>query len=289
MSSGGSLVFGEIGDWTWEAVSASCQTNVYAARTADGDPIYLSFYYYRVRGGKIVHPHGLGFGDELDLTSQVFQFGSRSILTLHVLAPAELGRGDFPVTPEEFYENPHSDCMYVENFNRWVTRGPYGANSDLAATAPSDFQFAELPRIPNRFSPRTVIGRAREAGTFCADLPPGFVADPVHRYEYSLDSVRDVNGAGLMYFASYFAIFDTALLRRWRELGRDDAQFLKRRVVDQKLGFFGNADLGSVFTISVRRWCDAARPELEIADLNLRDAVSGRLLAATSIEIESGW
>ncbi|KAA1029627.1 biosynthesis cluster domain-containing protein [Pseudonocardia sp. EV170527-09] len=286
MCSGGSLVFGEVGDWTWEAVAAACRTNVHAARTATGDPAYLSFYYYRVRGGKVVHPHGLAFGDELDLTSRVFQFGSQSTLTLHVLAPAGLHRADVPLEPEEFYENPHPDCMYVENWNRWIARTRPGTNADLATTAPPDFEFADLPRIPNRFSPRGIVGRAREAGTFCTDAPPGFVAGPTTSYTYPLDTVRDVNGAGLVYFASYFAIFDTALLRLWRELGRDDARFLERRVVDQKMGYFGNADLGAVFTVNVRRWTSETRPEVEIADLSLHDSTTGKLLAATSIEAE---
>jgi probable biosynthetic protein (TIGR04098 family) len=94
MCSGGSLIFSRIGDWTWEAVAAACRTNVHAARTASGQPAYLSFYYYRVRGGKIVHPHGLTFGDELQVTSRVFQFGSSSVLTLHRLAPAGLDLAD---------------------------------------------------------------------------------------------------------------------------------------------------------------------------------------------------
>lgn len=131
MCSGGSLIFGRIGDWTWEAVAAACRTNVHAARTAEGRPAYLSFYYYRVRGGKTVHPHGLTFGDELQVSSRVFQFGSRSVLTLHRLAPAELGLADLPLDPVEVYERPHPDCMYVENFNRWISRSRPDSNRGL--------------------------------------------------------------------------------------------------------------------------------------------------------------
>lgn len=290
MCSGGSLIFGRIGDWTWESVAAACRTNVHAARTAEGQPAYLSFYYYRVRGGKAVHPHGLTFGDELQVSSRVFQFGSQSVLTLHRLAPAaELGLADTPLDPAEVYENPHPDCMYVENFNRWIARSRPGSNRGLAEVSPPDFAFADLPRLPNQYSPRTLVGRAREAGGFCAPAPEGFaVAGPEHTFEYALDVTRDINGAGLVYFASYFSIFDTALLRLWRSLGRGDEQFLQRRVIDQKMGYFGNADPGAVFTITVRNWRNAAQPETEIADMALRDSTTGRLLAVTAIEIEAG-
>jgi probable biosynthetic protein (TIGR04098 family) len=286
MCSGGSLVFGRIGDWTWEAVAAACRTNVHAARAPDGHPAYLSFYYYRVRGGNVVHPHGLTFGDELQVSSQVFQFGGQSVLTLHRLAPADLGLADAPLDPAEVYDLPHPDCMYAENLNRWISRRRPGSNQRLDEVVPSDFAFTDLPRLPNQYSPRTLVGRARDKGSFCDPSPSDFtVAGPQYTFEYALDTARDINGAGLVYFASYFSIFDTALLRLWRSLGRSEEQFLRRRVVDQKVAYFGNADPGAVFTITVRRWRSATRPQVEIADMALRDSAAGRLLAVMAIEI----
>lgn len=286
MCSGGSLVFGRIGDWTWEAVAAACRTNVHAARAPDGHPAYLSFYYYRVRGGNVVHPHGLTFGDELHVSSQVFQFGGQSVLTLHRLAPADLGLADAPLDPAEVYDLPHPDCMYVENLNRWISRRCQDSNRQLDRVVPPDFSFSDLPRLPNHYSPRTLVGRARDKESFCVPAPPDFaVAGPQHTFTYALDTARDINGAGLVYFASYFSIFDTALLRLWRSLHRSEEQFLRRRVVDQKVAYFGNADPGAVFTITVRRWCSAVRPEIEIADMALRDSVTGRLLAVMAVEI----
>ncbi|MFI9642396.1 LnmK family bifunctional acyltransferase/decarboxylase [Micromonospora sp. NPDC051925] len=288
MCSGGSLIFGRIGDWTWESVAEACHTNVHAARTAEGQPTYLSFYYYRVRGGKAVHPHGLAFGDELEVTSRVFQFGSSSVLTLHRLAPAGSGLGTAFLDPTEVYETPNPECMYAETLNRWIARGRPDSNRVLTETVPHDFDYADLPRLPNQFSPRTLVGRARHTGSFCTSGPPGFtVTGEAQSFEYALDAVRDINGAGLVYFASYFSIFDTALLRLWRGLGRSERQFLQRRVIDQKVGFFGNADLGSLFTITARRWQNVADPLSEIADLELRDSTTGRLLAVAAIETET--
>ncbi|WP_149564534.1 LnmK family bifunctional acyltransferase/decarboxylase [Streptomyces cacaoi] len=286
MCGAGSLVFGQIGDWTWEAVAAACGTNVHAARTADGRPAYLSFYYYRVRAGRTLHPHGLSFGDELRVDSRVFQFGGRSAVTLHRLAPAGLDLPDGPLDAAEVYERPHPDCLYAENFNRWIARSRSGSNESLAQTAPPDFAHRHLPRLPNAHSPRSPVGRAREAGSFHSAPPPGFApVGPGFSCGYELDTVRDLNGAGLVYFAAYFAIFDTALLRSWRALGRADEQFLRRRVVDERIGFFGNADPGAAFRIEVRRWRGGPeRPGAEIADMALRDAASGRLLAVASIE-----
>jgi probable biosynthetic protein (TIGR04098 family) len=289
MCGAGSLIFGRIGDWTWEAVAAACRTNVHTARTADGDPTYLSFYYYRVRGGNVVHPHGLAFGDELQVTSRVFRFGNQSVLTLHRLAPASLGLADTPLDPAEAYELPHPDCMYAENLNRWISRRDPGSNRAFAEIVPPTFAVADLPRLPHQYSPRTMVGRAREAGGFCVPAPAGFsVAGPDHSFRYALDAARDINGAGLLYFAAYFSIFDTALLRLWRALGRSYEQFLRRWVADQKLGYFGNADPGAVFTITVRRWRNTENPGIEIADMALRDSATDRLLAVMAVETALG-
>ncbi|MFI6417340.1 LnmK family bifunctional acyltransferase/decarboxylase [Streptomyces sp. NPDC050842] len=286
MCSGGSLVFGRIGDWTWEVVSESCRINVHAARTADGDPAYLSFYYFHVRGGDVVHPHGLTFGDELRVDSRAFQFGTQSVITLHRLAPAGLELPDGPLDPAEVYEHPHPQCLYAENFNRWIARTTAGSNRGLAQVTPPDFTYQELAPLPNAYSPRSLVGRARATGSFHPDGPPGFhEAGQPETFAYTLDVVRDLNGAGLMYFASYFAVFDTVLLRLWRSLGRTDEQFLRRKVIDQKIGYFGNADPGTVFAVTVRRWRSTGSPDVEVADMALRDTATGQLIAVTAIEI----
>ena len=43
-----SLFIGQLGDWTWDAVGASCRIDPYTAADADGNPAYLSFAYFRV-------------------------------------------------------------------------------------------------------------------------------------------------------------------------------------------------------------------------------------------------
>lgn len=287
MCSGGSLFFSRIGDWTWETVAASCGMNVHAARTSEGMPAYLSFCYFHVRGGDVIHPHGLSFGDELQVSSQTFQFGSQSVITLHRIAPAGLQLPDRDLDPAEVYENPHPDCLYVESFNRWIARSSAGSNQRLALAAPRSFAYHDLPHLPNAYSPRTLVGRARTTGSFHPDGPSGFVeAVPAQTTEYTLDVVRDFNGAGLMYFAAYFSVFDTALLRLWRSLGRTDKEFLRRKVADQRIGYFGNADPGAIFDITVRTWRSAARPYRELADMAMHDKATGKLIAVTAIETE---
>ncbi|MEV6410720.1 LnmK family bifunctional acyltransferase/decarboxylase [Kribbella sp. NPDC051718] len=284
MCGAGALFFGQVGDWTWEAVGAACRTNVYNAKNADGSPSYLSFYYFHTASTGRLHPYGLTFGDELEVTSGVFDFGSQSVLTLHRIAAAGAAGGDEPLTPEEFYEKPLDDCIYVENLNRWIARGHPDTNQGLVQATPQDLRRDHLPRLPSRYSPRAVIGRARDQAAFHPAGVPGFIDGGEFSTTYAVDVVRDLNGVGLVYFASYFLVVDTALLGVWRELGRADQRFAGRRVLDHRLCYFGNADVGSVFAIATRLWRSATRAGHEIADVVIRDRDTGRLLAVAAVE-----
>src|SRR5262245_57714685 len=79
MSGHNSLLVGQIGDWTWDAVTTVCGTDVLRARNPAGTPTYLSFYYYRVRGSRPFHMRTPTFGDELHVASQLYDFGRESV------------------------------------------------------------------------------------------------------------------------------------------------------------------------------------------------------------------
>lgn len=284
MCSAGSLIYARLGDWTWEAVNAVCGTNVYAAKNAHGLPAYLSFYYFRVLGGEVLQPNGFTFGDELSVTSRVFGVGSSSVLTVHRIARADSAAAEEPLEPWEIYERPRPDCMYAENLNRWISRGAHDSNTGLVNAAPVGFRHEHLGRAPREHSPRLAAGTARDHRSFFPGGIPGF--GPGERRfttEYRLDPARDLNGVGLVYFASYFSFADTALLRAWRELGRSDLQFLGRTVLDYRLGFFGNADLDSRFQLDVRIKEHERESGHEWAEVVMLDADSQRLLAVASI------
>jgi len=278
-----SLLFGQIGDWTWDAVSRVCDTDVLRARDATGQPTYLSFYYYRVRGSRLFQPRTPGFGDWLRTSSRVFDFGSESILTLHRIRR-------FTETPpsvapsfdlDEFYAGTDPHCLYVENFNRWISRGGRSGNTDLVTASPVGFHHRHLPELPDRYSPRRWFHRARTTGTFRADSTELVEVDELTT-TYRVDPTRDLNGVGLLYFAAYFSIVDRALLHWWRSLGRGDDAFMRRVVTDQQLCYLGNADAGCEITINVRvrRHPDEAGA---VVDLTLHDA--GRPLAVCTLHL----
>jgi probable biosynthetic protein (TIGR04098 family) len=277
------LFLGQIGDWTWDTVSEACHTNVFKAKTALGLPAYLAFYYYRVRASESFHVDALSFGDSIEVRSNVFGFGSESVLTLHEIRPGN-GRAldASPIDCAGFYESPQPGCIYVENFNRWVTRSAENSNEGLVVSSPPEFQVDHLPRLPEQYSPRVAYTAARRQLTFLPSLAPSVSRV---RFEYAIDVTRDVNGVGLVYFASYFAIVDGAVFRIWRDLGRDERSFLQRVVVDRQICYTGNADVGAVLSVDATLRTPPEQPELEIFDVVLRVRGSERLIAVSTVRI----
>jgi probable biosynthetic protein (TIGR04098 family) len=282
------LFAGQIGDWTWDEVGRACGVDVLTARNPAGDPTYLSFYYYRVRGSRLFHLRTPTFGDRLDVASRVFGFGSESVLTVHRISPAGAAI-DEPVDADTFYGFADERCLYVENFNRWVSRSAAHSNQDLVRSAPAGFRHEHLPALSEGYSPRLACHRARTALTFRdpETEPATAVGEPLV-VDYEVDPSRDLNGAGLLYFASYFSIVDWTLLRLWRRSGRDDRSFLDRVVVDQQLCYLGNADAGTVLTATAQRWQPAHREPAEpaeIIDVVLRERATDRLIAVCTLRL----
>jgi probable biosynthetic protein (TIGR04098 family) len=276
-----SLFVGQIGDWTWDAVTKACGIDVLTARDGSGAPTYLSFFYYHLRGSRRFHLRSPAFGDHLSVTSRVFGFGSESVLTLHRISRDRPTHQD--LEPGDFFTFDDPQTLYVQNFNRWVARGVEHSNDSLVRSSPVGFRHRHLPGLPDLWSPRRVCQRARTEESFLGDESRQRVGEPVDII-YEVDPSRDLNGAGLLYFASYFSIVDWVLLRLWRRLGRSDQTFLDRVVVDQQMLFLGNADAGCVITARIARW-NLPEKCCEAIDVVLREQPTGRLLAVCTLEL----
>ncbi len=283
-----SLFVGQVGDWTWDAVSEVCGVNAFSARDAGGAPTYLSFYYYRLRGSLRAHPDAWGFGDRLEVLSRVFGFGSESVLTLHRIRPLADGVAPARVLdPDEFHRYSDPDTLYVHNFNRWISRSRPG-NRDLVTASPVGFRHDHLPTLAAELSPRRAYGAARASGTF-HDPADAAWQPVVDRFEvsYPVDITRDINGVGLLYFAAYFSIVDRGLHALWQALGRSDESFLLRTVLDQQVCYLGNADTDSLLRLTLRSWRSIAAPAEEIYNVVIEDEQSQRVIAISTSHIRS--
>lgn len=273
---------GLIGDLTWETVGLLCGINSFKAFDPNGIPTYLSFYYYQILGDLDFHLHGLTFGDQLRVVSTCYGLGSESIVTLHRLCFKPQNLPD-RVTMEEMIHNRYPACLYVQNFNRWVQRGD-GGNENLSSASPQGFNYQHLPGIAAELSPRIVCDLARRTEKFTD--PQGYVQRDELTVAYSIDMARDINGVGLLYFASYFAMTQRALVTLWQKQGRSPQSFFNRRVMNQRILFVGNADPGTRLSLKISHWLHENCPGKERFDVNIMEEERGRLLAIVAVYSE---
>jgi probable biosynthetic protein (TIGR04098 family) len=283
-----SLFISRVGDWTWDTVDALCGADVFNARNAANAPSYLAFYYLHVMAGRGLHPGNLAFGDEIDVVSRLFDFGSASILALHRISRSQPSDAAVaPFEPEEFYERPRDDCIRIESFNRWVSRPQSQSNENLVVASPPDFAHRHLPELPERYSPRRVYDPARVHHSFAPELAGAPTSADERRMEYRIDVTRDINAVGLVYFAAFFSIVDRAVLDLWRHLGRGDAAFMNRIVMDQKITYLGNVDVDSVLLTRARVWEGAGEAGCDIFNVIVGERDSGRVIAVSTLGIAS--
>lgn len=283
-----SLFLGQVGDWTWETVGMTSGIDVLTARNGRGGAAYLSFFYMRLTAPGQLYHLDLGFGDRIDVLSRCFGFGSESVFTVHRVSPAGvLPPPVDPLDPDEYYLHPRSDCLYVASFNRWISRSQPGSNENLVVASPPGFAHEHLPVLPAERSPRLVYNQARRWRTFraeqrCTPLGPELTVD------YVVDVTRDLNGAGLLYFASYWSIIDKGVHALWVDAGYSDQEFLNRRVADQQVCLLGNAGAGTELELRCRRWRDSEHPQDEVYDIVVQTRNDGRLLAISTVRIRTG-
>ncbi len=281
-----SLFVGQVGDWTWDAVNELCNTNVFKAENAAGLPTYLSFYYYHIKASENMHLGKLTFGDLIDIDTKLYSFGSESILTLHRVEGVKKDDppDTDPLTLKEFFEEPKDNCIYVENFNRWVTRSKPGSNENLVKSSPADFQVAHLPELPEQYSPRRIYDFARRQMTFLAEETRNSLEKvESFSWDYQIDITRDLNGVGLLYFASYFSIVDKALWQVWSRQGRSNRDYLDRIITDHKLCFMGNANLDARLRLDITLWRGA---DCEYIDVVMNDTDSERSIAVATVKVK---
>ncbi len=283
------LFLAQVADWTWDTVSTTCGTDMYHERNGSGLSTYLSFFYLRICGSPTMQMHYFTFGDVIDVVTTAFNFGTESMLTLHRIGRASGdGAPPRPVDPFEFYELRDESCLYVESLNRWITRSRPASNEALVKSSPEGIATSHLPVLPDRYSPRLAYDVARKAETFHDLASPDY--EPVvdeYVVDYTVDAARDLNGVGLVFFASFASMIDSGLLKLWKHLGRDVHSFLARVVRDQRVCYTANTEIDSTLRLTFRSWRRRDDPRQEVFNVVMRDAARGRLVLVSTLHIQS--
>ena len=215
------------GHFQWQSIAAAAGMPLSVLRTTAGGEVYASFYYIET----IVPPSAPLESFRLDDTVR-FSVALRAFKNI-----AFEGRLRFD-RPERLGDASPS----IRFANIFIT--PEKGNSRLRVAPPAQADFADLPPLPNEENPYHLTRAASESGLLgLVDNDWQVAGAREHRYPIDVD--RDTNGAGLVYFANYFAFMDTA--ERLALDGAAPERSLRRR----RVAYYGNADVNDTLTIAV--------------------------------------
>jgi epothilone synthetase B len=240
-----------VGDWSWDFVNRHCGVNVFHARNSEGKPSYLAFCYIRMLGSHSFPCNAIPLGAELDLTSTGFRGSSESLSVVH-----QIRRKDAPFTSRPSYDDllsaPDESSLHIETFNRWLVRSQEHDNADLSRSAPPEFRNEHLPPIPDALHPWRRYRPALDRLSFHCDDDPWEEAAPPAAQPYLVDPDRDLNGVSLLYFATYFDLFQVGARDAAIRAGLSPVMFRQRAVLEQEVVYAGNANAGEQLEILSR-------------------------------------
>jgi probable biosynthetic protein (TIGR04098 family) len=237
------LLMMHAGHLQWTSIARAIGRPLSALRTATGGEVYATFYFIEERFPDTAPIDSFGLDDRL-----LFRVFLRAYKGIAVEGRLLFDRADRLPSPTGGAPGGPSDHdtrhhPYIRFANIFIT--PEAGNSRLRVAAPANADFSALPVLPNDENPYHLTRAAEGDGLLgvldaawgCVDRRPGFQA--VH----AIDIDRDTNGAGLVYFANYFAFMDAAermamAENSTRAFGVD--QIAGRVVHHRRVAYYGN-------------------------------------------------
>ena len=156
----------------------------------------------------------------------------------------------------------HLDGQYTlrQNPNVWMRMSNVfihqkAGPSKLAVDFPKNVDFSRIPSLPKEPETVNLCRVAHERGGFLepqADDIPLFENTKEHRY--ALDPDRDLNGAGLVYFANFICFLDVAERQILQSLPNPVPVSMldNRSTYRRMIGYFGNAEASDSLSIQLR-------------------------------------
>lgn len=208
----------KLGDIQWTHLTDITGIPTKELTNKDGDRLYPAFFFV-----SIMSIDGLGSFEENDLLEVKSRLSRTGLYTLD---------GVHNISKEG------SSCV-VELCNV-LLRKKNGAHV-LERATPANQNFR---KIPEKSSAALQTAKSIKKLECAFAAPSGYnkLNKQPLEWQTKIDPERDVNGAGLVYFANYPVFFDRAERHMLSSLGYSIEEIKSRTVVDRQTGYYANAD-----------------------------------------------
>lgn len=271
-----------LGDQRWRHVSRIMGVPSREVVDDSGARLYATFYYVEVAFPPARPMASFGENDRLTVLSSVARYGTSMVDGVSYLVPGT-GAREVPFTSvrqavDAGIPAVRMSNIFVRQFEgaQWLKKG-----------RPSHPNFLRVPALADPPDSYDATKQAERDGTF--ETPgPGWTpmtSGPVER-EYRLVPDRDLNGAGLVYFANYPMFLDICerdvLASAPAPLSHDLID--RRTVVHRRSAYLNNASSRDTLRVEIEPWTreDAAGLHLHVNARMFRQS-DGRLMMVSTV------
>lgn len=221
-----------IGHDRWRMIEEAGQIKSAAIHDEEFNRLYATFYFVELELSPDRPLSFYGENQQLHFRSDLSHFGRVYLDGNYVLTDG----GQFTIR--------------VSNVFIYQMAGP----SKLAMAPPANMRFDTIPELESQPDSLDLCRTAKKAGTFY-EVAGGEHSLGTREVTYELDPDRDMNGAGLVYFANFICFLDYAERKFLGEVGMPQTLLDARSIYSRRIGYFGNAKasdkLGITITASV--------------------------------------
>jgi probable biosynthetic protein (TIGR04098 family) len=243
-----------VGDLRWAHVSSYTGVPSRAIVDGEGNRLYATFFYVEVAFPERRPMASFGENDRLLLVSDLKRFGGSFLDGVIHLVPEDQD----PAACRGLAGTAQSVAAgipAVRLSNIFVAQ--FGGAEWLKKSRPANPGFERIPELAEGPDSHSLVKQAEREGAFrLPDASYVPVTDGVVETQYQLLADRDVNGAGLVYFANYPVFLDLAerdVLVSAR-LPVPHEQVNRRTLVRRQSAYLNNASWKDVVTIETRIW-----------------------------------
>ena len=259
---GESEMLKHLGHLRWQSFEQLAGVPTRLVADHQGRRLYATFYHVDIEFPSSAPPHAFRENDRVVWVGDLRAFGRNILDGDFALYRRDDRRAESWGVPDEASRDRflRAGIPLVRLSNIFIRReaGP----TQLQMGQPANVDFSAIPALRDMPSGYARNRRARESGRFFEPPPDARPSPPATvTVELSIDPDRDVNAAGLVYFASFPAFFHVAERHALAALVPDGfpRAFADRRgTLRRRVGLFGNARADD--RLRIRAEC-AVRPD----------------------------
>jgi probable biosynthetic protein (TIGR04098 family) len=247
-----------LGDLRWSHISELCGVRSRDIVNAEGARLYPTFFFVDLAFPRSRPLASFGENDRLRLVSDLRRFGSSMLDgTFYVLPQGAEPADELPFASGEAALAAEVPSVRLSNIFVMMFSGAEW----LKKSRPGNPGFERIPESASPPDSYELVKQAESKGAFFAP-PPHFIPmtdGPVVR-EYRLIPDRDLNGAGLVYFANYPVFLDVCEreVLAGANLPLTDQLIDKRTLVRRRSAYLNNASARDVLDVEVEPFVENA-------------------------------